>query len=787
MKHEALRQEALLFAEQLSDQYFVRRELDNLSQYMDDNVSWIGSGQYELGRNLMEAKRCLAQELTKYESPFAIIAHQFEAQPQSHTLCLVYGTLHIVPEDSTLSDENIRISVLVEKTSDGMKLVHLHLSHPDSALDDGHLYAPKALRGDAKALRLALDARGRQLENLIRNIPGGAHQCKNDPNLTLLSMSDGFLTMFGYTREEVKKRFNDQFLEMVYPGDRAGLLKNANEQLQTGNAIELEYRVMHKNGSPIWILDKARLIEDGQGGTCFYCLLIEITDRKKAQEELRLSLERHQVIMDQATDIIFEWDICADKLSFSPNWKKKFGYNPIDNRISGQIPLSQNIHPDDIPAFVKIMQDTAAGVPYSETEFRIKDKSEQYLWCRIRATAQFDSEHRAIKAVGVIVDIDGEKKEKQALWDMAQKDALTGLYNKNAVSALVQRRMESLGCSTVHALLILDVDFFKEVNDTYGHLCGDSLLSNVAATLQSRVRSTDLVGRIGGDEFLIYLPEVKNEAAALRKAEKLLEALTQLTPENGAPPITCSIGIVVAPCGDEDYETLYKNADLALYHRKNNGRGGVTVYNMGFCGSSPMESRSTVMDSEIEGGRVDNHMSQYCFRALYSAKDTESAIQRLLEIIGRSYDVSRTYIFEDSDDGLLCSNTFEWCADNVKPQITELQNLSYIDDLDDYKKNFDENGLFYLADVRDTPPNLRSVLEPQGIRSMLQCAILDEGKFVGYIGFDECRNYRAWGSKQVDAFKITADVLSTFLVRLRQKQKLKSGQAQGLTVPEQRS
>lgn len=102
-------------------------------------------------------------------------------------------------------------------------------------------------------------------------------------------------------------------------------------------------------------------------------MLLDITKQKGEREELRLTLERHQIIMDQTTDIIFEWDIAKDAQTFSANWRKKFGYEAIRDSISQRIPMSENIHPNDMPAFIKIMVDSAAGILYSETEFRIRD------------------------------------------------------------------------------------------------------------------------------------------------------------------------------------------------------------------------------------------------------------------------------------------------------------------------------------------------------------------------------------------------------------------------------
>lgn len=771
-------QEALRFSRELLSLYFEKRDMNTLACYIAEHTSWIGTGEGELCQNSEEAAVALANELLEYGDCFTVVATDFHFTPLSVSGGIVYGTMLAIPTDTTLSEENIRLSAVLEDTGDGIRLLHLHFSHADMEQETGHYFVKQSARADNESLRVELNIRERQLANLTKNIPGGAHQCRNDPNMTLLSMSDGFLAMFGYTKEEIETQFDGKFINMVYPGDRAEMIKATYSQLENGSDLELEYRVLQKNGQPIWVLDKGRLMEDGNGGKCFYCLLIDITERKRQQEELRLSLERHEVIVDQATDIIFEWDILRDTLEFSPNWKKRFGYDAIDKNISGRIPLSQNIHPEDMPAFAKIMKDTAAGVPYSETEFRIRNLVGSYFWSRIRATAQYNADGLPIKAVGVIVDIDEEKKQKQELMQQAHYDVLTGIYNKATINALVEQRMQGKyssgnGLPDYHALLIIDVDYFKAVNDNYGHLCGDSVLSDVAAALKGNVRSGDLVGRIGGDEFLVYLPEVMDEAAVCHKTEQIMQALSCIRPEAGAQNITCSIGVAVLSRSQNDYEILYQAADSALYQQKNNGRNGFTFYEPEMGEMVPSQSVTAVGNSIVsdEGNVADEWLAQYAFRTLYEAKDTEATLDRLLEIIGRSFDVSRAYIFESSEDGCRCSNTFEWCGDGVAPQIDTLQNIAYVDELGDYLKNFDEHGIFYCHDIESLHPDVYAVLEPQGIRSMLQCAMLDEGEFVGYVGFDECRENRAWNERQIAAFKLTADVLSTFLIKLREKQR----------------
>lgn len=771
-------QEALQFSKELISLYFEKRDMNTISHCMDERTSWIGTGEGELCVNLAQAAAALSAELDEYKGTFTLIDTSLYFVPCTELAGIVYGIIRAVPVDKTLSDENVRFSAVMHQTEDGIKLVHIHFSHADVAQEQGDYFVKKAVRVDNQSLRAELNIRERQLANLTKNIPGGAHQCANDSNLTLLSMSDGFLAMFGYTKEEIETQFDGKFINMVYPSDRAEMIRGIYTQLENGSNMELEYRVLTKFGQPIWVLDKGRLIDDGTGGTCFYCLLIDITQRKRQEEELRLSLERHKVIVDQATDIIFEWDILSDTLEFSPNWEKRFGYEAINEHISMSIPLSQNIHPDDMPAFVKIMRDTAAGIPYSETEFRISNMMGKYYWCRIRATTQYNADGRPIKAVGVIVDIDEEKKQKQELILQTQYDTLTGIYNKSTINALVEQRMSGNyvpvdGMPNYHALLIIDVDYFKAVNDNYGHLCGDSVLSDVAAALKGSVRSGDLVGRIGGDEFLVYLPEVADEASVYRKTEQIIQVLSCIRPETGAHSITCSIGVAVQLRSQNDYQLMYQMADSALYQRKNSGRDGFIVYEQEM-GEPILTQPVTAVGNSIvsdEGNLTDEWLAQYVFRTLYEAKDTEEAIDRLLEIIGRSFDVSRAYIFESSEDGRCCSNTFEWCGDGIAPQIDILQNIAYVDELGDYIKNFDNNGVFYCYDIENLHPDVYEVLKPQGIRSMLQCAMLDEGEFVGYVGFDECRESKAWNERQIAAFKLTADVLSIFLMKLRTKQK----------------
>ena len=145
--------------------------------------------------------------------------------------------------------------------------------------------------------------------------------------------------------------------------------------------------------------------------------------------------------------------------------------------------------------------------------------------------------------------------------------------------------------------------------------------------------------------------------------------------------------------------------------------------------------------------------------------------------------MSRAYIFENSEDDTHCANTFEWCNDGVAPEIQNLSHVSYETDLGgSYLDNFDENGVFYCRDIASLPKAQFEVLAPQGIKSMLQCAIRDNGRFKGYVGFDECRNNRFWTQEQIAALSFISEILSTFLLKKRAQDRVEQSAAAMKTV-----
>lgn len=779
----SIKDDSIQFIRKLQNLYFVDRDLDGVIECLDPDITWIGTGLQDVCRNYNQACETLQKEKAQGYEPFVIEKDWYEAVPLSGSFCFVYGEVTVRENsDVPLAMRLVaRISAICRQCCGCYKLWHIHLSSPDRDQGPDESF-PKIINEETnRILKEMLDRREEELrahmrdfQVLTNNIPGGVQQCENDAHFTILHVSDGFYTMFGYTKEEIHDLFHDRYLEMIHPTDRAAVFDIMQDQLQYGNMIEAEYRVVCKDGRSIWVLDRGKLTKDDTGREVFYCILLDITETRKAQEELRLSLERHQIIMDQANDIIFEWDLARDALNYSNNWEKKFGYVPVTKEISTYLINSGNIFADDRPVIVELMGAIKRGEAYAEGELRLRQADGAYIWCRIRATAQFDALGKSLKAVGVIVDIDHEKKKSQKLLEKAERDTLTKLYNKGTLENLVEGCLANSKKGAVHCLMIIDIDNFKTINDTLGHLFGDAVLTESAAKFQSLFYSTDMIGRIGGDEFMIFIKEIPDTVFIQKKAEQVLAIFRDiLVEQNRDFKITCSIGIALAPTDGKTFQELYLKADHALYFAKTKGKDRYMLYDekrmaTTFLGIAKAQQTAINETIDSDGGNsgVNAQLMEYVFRILYKSIDIEAAIHLILELVGRQFDVSRMYIFENSEDDSTCSNTFEWCNDGIASEKHNLQNLSYAE-LGNYTANFDDNGIFYCRDVSTLPKSQFEILASQGIKALLQCSICDNGAFKGYVGFDDCRISRYWTQEQINALSFISEIVSTFLLKKR--------------------
>lgn len=465
--------------------------------------------------------------------------------------------------------------------------------------------------------------------------------------------------------------------------------------------------------------------------------------------------------MDLSEAIIFEWNIESDRTTClqSNGCSKPASYDiEISNVLS-------RIHKEDLSELFSFQERIKQGELYSMTEFRCRNSEGRYIWCRIYAITQYDSGQKPAKAVGTVWNIQEERLQMQKLKHRAEKDALTGVYNREETEERVKQYLETHP-EEQSALFMIDTDDFKQINDTKGHMLGDVVLTEMASGMKKLMQESDIVGRIGGDEFAVFMKNISSSSAAEKKAAELSEMFAQLfQEEKQAVQVTCSIGIALYPENGNDFNSLYQSADHALYQAKKQGKNRYVLYNPDRSlgeGKTGYSFLGTAIDSEKRFSDGPDNLARYVFRILYDMKDMDQAVQMILEIVGKQFDVSRAYVFENSEDGEYCSNTYEWCSKGISPEKEKLQDVAY-SRIGNYQNLFADHPVFYCRDIRTLPQEQMELLRVQGIYSTLQCAFWSEDVFSGFVGFDECTGVRLWTKDEVNALSLISQILATFL------------------------
>ena len=316
----------------------------------------------------------------------------------------------------------------------------------------------------------------------------------------------------------------------------------------------------------------------------------KIRERDRAEAERRRSERRYRVLAENSIDMIGVSDRGGVLVYVSPSSFTLFGFRPEE--MTGRSTFDF-IHPDDLESARSTMSKLLEGPRSLTYQCRFQRKDGSYVWIEAAARSIPDPVSGEISELqAAIRDISDRKQLHQELERLAQQDSLTGLGNRRRFEQEVEAEMaRSRRQLTPGALLLIDVDHFKSVNDSLGHLAGDRVLKEIADVLSDRLRESDSLARLGGDEFAILLPDTGLREARL-VAESLTKAIREGTETGDGAAVTASIGVALFD-GDPrvDVPTVIAEADLAMYAAKDDGRDRVRVFDIDRDASVPPAPR----------------------------------------------------------------------------------------------------------------------------------------------------------------------------------------------------
>lgn len=308
--------------------------------------------------------------------------------------------------------------------------------------------------------------------------------------------------------------------------------------------------------------------------------------------------EKYRVLSELSGDIVFNYDVKRDMLECSEKWYEVFGRDITVPNVRRTLLRSSFIHEDDRPDVLRRLSGTTPKQPRCRMEIRLMTSGGGYEWFDIYVNALWDADSGSrIGYLGKLTNIN-ERKTEVNLWrEQANTDPLTGLSNRKRIEEQITQALEE-DRERGAAFLFIDVDDFKVVNDTLGHLFGDEVLRYVASAIRHKVRTTDIVGRVGGDEFVVLLRNIRSIDIISKKSEEICTAFrakySDATPHGG---VSCSVGIALYPGDGECYEELMDKADQALYAAKKKGKNCFAFYDVTFCN----KAFPSVL-SEVESG-----------------------------------------------------------------------------------------------------------------------------------------------------------------------------------------
>ena len=411
---------------------------------------------------------------------------------------------------------------------------------------------------------------GEKLNLLIENIPGGVLRRINNKDFDLVYISDGFLNLLNYSRDEIKNFFDDKYVNIIFLDDINLLKKNIDGQTKEKNNFDVTYRLKKKNGQIIWIAERGKIIDK-----YIYSVVIDISERKNILDKLKISNEKYKLIAEESDSLIFEVDLKTGLAISDDNFNQMLGFDlPVNNFPENAI-NKKLIHEDDIKILYDLVKNLSAEKDFYEIEFRMKNKSHEFIWISLFIKLIFDDRadnKKLIKAVGKIKNINDLKSEQEKLKVNAEKDLLTGLYNKITSQKLIDEYLSGDGKNKKSVLFAIDIDNFKGVNDNLGHLKGDKVLIDVANKLKKIFRKTDIIARFGGDEFMIFVKNIEDDNFIKDRAQEIIKNIKCEVENNKKCVISASVGVAIYPEAGIDFKNLYKNADDALYQAKKSGK-----------------------------------------------------------------------------------------------------------------------------------------------------------------------------------------------------------------------
>ncbi|HEY2863734.1 MAG TPA: PAS domain-containing protein [Casimicrobiaceae bacterium] len=465
--------------------------------------------------------------------------------------------------------------------------------------------AQEALRASEGELRLIMD-----------NVPARVAYIDRESRFRFLNRhNEEWLS-------ESRKDLTGRRIGEVVGDARARQLEPLLSRVFAGETISTEQLLVQPNGEQRWESVHFAPNRDGEGNVIgIYAVHTDIHDQKRNEEALRRANWMLSSHINNTPLAVLEWDRDFRLVRWSPQAENIFGWR-AEEVLGMPITGSQLTHEADRPTVTELIEKLMAGEQPRATGLnRNYRKDGETIWCEWYHSCLNDEQGRIVSILSFVQDVSSRIQAEERLQYLATRDALTGLPNRLLLQERLAQAIAQAKRNGRHVgVLYIDLDRFKNVNDTLGHRIGDELLKQVTKSLSGALRETDLLARLGGDEFMVIVEDFDDAAVLNRVAQKLQDAIAQpFQIEEHDIYVTSSIGISIYPDDSDDPEGLLKHADVAMYRSKELGRNTYQFF-----------------DADLAARRLKQHTLESALRTAVKECSLKLHYQPIVRIAGRA-------------------------------------------------------------------------------------------------------------------------------------------------------
>ena len=407
-------------------------------------------------------------------------------------------------------------------------------------------------------------------EQLLQAIPGGIAKLAMDASLTIVYASETFYSLIKSATVPVSAKTPITLLSILYSADIIYVTQQlATQRGRKDHLINFNFRTLQEDGSFKWVMISGKLTEevyqvDSEPVPVYACIAVDITEYMIKYKKLEQTNDYMRAITEMSKDLFFEYEIANDKLIFTEIFREIFGKDYEISKFRNRLEKSKMVHPDDRPKVIALFNSMMNGKKQVKFELRMIPMDGKLRWYECYASIIFDENKNPYKVVGKISPTCSMNQEDETTPKL-QIDTLTKVYTKASAERLIKEAIIKESPDALSALFLIEVKNYKTINEIIRYVQGEDVLTRIGELLKVHYRSSDIIGRIGLNQFVVYLKDIHSYKNAYDKAERICkEVEEQFSYEHTKSSLTLSIGVAFHKGGQPDYPILLSNAKEAM-------------------------------------------------------------------------------------------------------------------------------------------------------------------------------------------------------------------------------